>query len=67
MTYKYDNEKQTIYFQKDCVLIKIGDVYEKVFLYNEIREVFFNMDEYGYYFRIQANRLAPPVTNRIHK
>jgi len=32
MTYKYDNEKQTIYFQKDCVLIKIGDVYEKVFL-----------------------------------
>jgi hypothetical protein len=51
---KYDNEKQTIYFQKDYVLIRIGSMYEKIFLYNEIREVFFNMDEYGYYFRIIA-------------
>ena len=49
----YNKENQTIDFQKDYVLIKIGNVYKKKILYTEISCLFFNMDKDGYYFRLQ--------------
>ncbi|KIM10047.1 MAG: hypothetical protein KU38_08140 [Sulfurovum sp. FS08-3] len=56
MISKYNNKNQTIEIEENYVLLKIEDDYMQKYLINEIQEIFFNIDEEGYYFRVIANR-----------
>jgi len=56
MISKYNNKSQTIEIEENYILLKIEDDYVQKYLINEIREIFFNIDEEGYYFRVIANR-----------
>lgn len=56
MISKYNNTNQNIEIYENYVLLKIEDIYLKKYFLSEIREIFFNIDEEGYYFRVIANR-----------
>jgi len=56
---KYDDKTQTIDFQNDYVLIKIGDIYSNEMTYDYIEKIFFNIDASGYYFRVMSKEQYP--------
>ncbi len=56
MISKYNNKNQTIEIENNYILLKVEDIYIKKYSISEISEIFFNIDEEGYYFRVIANR-----------
>jgi len=56
---KYDKEIQNINFQRDYILITIGEIYSRKIFIKEIFAIFFNIDKNGYYFRVMSKEQYP--------